>query len=131
MHTTTHTVRFRELDAYGHVNHAEFLTYFETARIEALHALGWDLAAMHQAGLSLVIVALEATYRRPATLGEHLTITTAITELGGSSQQWHQVCARDGETVVEATLRAATVGADGRAQRMPQELRDTLARLAG
>jgi len=129
MHTTPLTVRFHELDAYGHVNHAVFLTYFETARIEALQAIGCDLAVLREQGLSLVIVALEVSYRQPATMGDELAISTAITELGGSSQQWRQVCTRAGRTVVEGTLRAATVGPDGRALRMPDDLRAALTQL--
>ncbi len=32
------TVRFRDLDAMGHVNNAVYLTYFEEARVEYLKA---------------------------------------------------------------------------------------------
>ena len=38
-HETTIAVRFSELDPYGHVNHAVYLTYFEQARCEANRCL--------------------------------------------------------------------------------------------
>jgi acyl-CoA thioesterase FadM len=38
-------VRHYEVDSYGHVNHANYAHYFETARIEALEGVGLSLAA--------------------------------------------------------------------------------------
>jgi len=35
--------RWRDMDAIGHINHATYLTYFETARVDFLNKLGFDL----------------------------------------------------------------------------------------
>jgi acyl-CoA thioester hydrolase len=37
-------VRHYEVDGYGHVNHASYVHYLETARVEALEAVGLSLA---------------------------------------------------------------------------------------
>ena len=48
MHETRLQVRWSELDPYGHVNHAVYLTYLEHARIAALESIGWGLAAIER-----------------------------------------------------------------------------------
>ena len=35
--------RWRDMDAIGHINHATYLTYFETVRVDFLNKLGFDL----------------------------------------------------------------------------------------
>ena len=35
--------RWRDMDAIGHINNATYLTYFETARVDFLKQLGFDL----------------------------------------------------------------------------------------
>ena len=47
------TVRWRDIDALGHVNNAVFLTYLETGRDRFFHALVGDTF------LDLVLVRLE------------------------------------------------------------------------
>ena len=36
-------VRYYEVDEYGHVNHANYVHYLETARIDALETVGLSL----------------------------------------------------------------------------------------
>jgi acyl-CoA thioester hydrolase/thioesterase-3 len=47
-------VRHYEVDEYGHVNHANYVHYLETARVEALEAVGLSLREMRRQGVIAV-----------------------------------------------------------------------------
>jgi acyl-CoA thioester hydrolase len=75
-------IRWRDVDAYGHVNNAVFLTYLEEARDEWLErALGaegdaWDY----------VIARIEVDFRRELTLEDDRIVSRcALHSLGSSS----------------------------------------------
>lgn len=61
--------RFNDLDAFGHVNNARFLTYFEEARISYLQALG--IFVPPGSRVSLIIAQAEVKYLHPI-LHRHL-----------------------------------------------------------
>lgn len=74
-------VRWRDLDAFNHVNNSNFLTYLEEARLQWLqHVHDWfDEASMP------VLAASELQYRRPIPWPAALHIELRCTRLGGSS----------------------------------------------
>ena len=126
MHTTEIRVRFGELDAYGHVNHAVYLSYFEAARVEALTTVGFGLDRLQREGFLLVVVDLRMRFRRPAVLGDVLTVETALLELRRASSRWTQRILRHDEPIVTAELRGAITGPDGRPRPAPPGLADAL-----
>jgi acyl-CoA thioester hydrolase len=76
------TVRFRDLDAIGHVNNAVFLTYFESAR------LAYWFHTTRREGLSaldIVLARAEVDYRSPLQFGESIEISVGCTSIGRSS----------------------------------------------
>jgi acyl-CoA thioester hydrolase len=85
MHTTDVKVRFGELDPYGHVNHAVYLSYLEAARVEALSAVGFGLDRLQREGLHVVVVDLRVRFHRPAVLGDTLTVAEGHRRYAGSS----------------------------------------------
>ena len=76
------TVRFRDCDLMGHVNHAVYLTYFEQCRFAWWTHLG---GTMGFPGASTVIVHAEADYRAPAFLNDELEIRLTPGAVGRSS----------------------------------------------
>ena len=73
VHTTKLKVRFYELDPYDHVNHTNYFSYFETARIEYLTDQGWGLDVLKERGWQFVVVELKARVlarRREAGAGD-------------------------------------------------------------
>ena len=71
-------VRFRDLDAMGHVNNAVFATYLEIARTHLWMAFaGGDFA--------FILARLEIDFRRPVALGEDLEVEIGFGALGRSS----------------------------------------------
>jgi acyl-CoA thioester hydrolase len=74
-------VRWRDLDAFNHVNNSNFLTYLEEARLQWLrHVRDWfSEEAMP------VLAANELHYRRPIAWPATLRIELRCTRLGNSS----------------------------------------------
>lgn len=129
MHTTDMTVRFHELDPYGHVNHAVFLHYFEVARIEAIGSIGYSLDRLRQDGFHLIIVDVHVRYASPATHGDVLTVHSEVSEVRSASCRWRQRITRDGDVIAAAEIRGAFAGPDGRPCRPPTDLVTALAPL--
>jgi YbgC/YbaW family acyl-CoA thioester hydrolase len=122
-------VRWSDLDPYGHVNHAAYLTFLEQARIAALEDIGWGMAAIAAAGFRVVVARAELTYRRPAVAGDELEIASAILELRPASSVWRQEVGRRGEVLVEARVTGACTDLEGRPRRVPAAFQEALRRL--
>lgn len=119
-HHTTVKVRFYELDPYDHVNHTNYLAYFETARIEYLSELGFGLDVMKAQGIQIVVVELRAGFRAAARLHDELAITTDVVEIGRVRSTWRQEMRRDDDLIATLEVDAAFVGPDGRPRRTPE-----------
>lgn len=130
-------VRFAELDPYNHVNHAVYVTYFEAGRTEALESVGLGLDVLQELGWQVVVADLTVKFRSPAKAGDTLVVITEVAEVGAVVGIWKQQIrvvetdGTDGRIVCEATVRAGSVGADGRPKRVPAELVAKLRLLSG
>lgn len=119
-------------DLYGHVNNARYLEFLEAARWEALDR-AIDVEDWHEKGWNFVIVNINIDYRRPATLGDVLTIHTRGGDIGRTSAQVEQEVLResDGEAVARATITYVILDArTGRPHRITGEIREGLERLS-
>jgi acyl-CoA thioester hydrolase len=75
-------VRFRDLDAMGHVNNAVYSTYLEQARIAYFHALNSDGPL---ALADLILARTEIDFRAPGAYGEHIEIGVRPARVGTKS----------------------------------------------
>src|SRR2546421_10281893 len=71
-------VRYAETDRMGLLHHANYLIYFEQARIELLRSLGVAYKDLEDQGYLLVLTKFEVRYRRPARYDDLLTVRTAV-----------------------------------------------------
>jgi acyl-CoA thioester hydrolase len=126
VHTTSVKVRFYELDPYDHVNHTNYFSYFETARIEYLSEMGWGLDVLKDNGWQFVVVEIRARFLAAARYGEELTIHTWVEEVGRVRSSWHQVMLRGDERVCEIEVGAAFTDLTGRPRRIPAEFVDQM-----
>ncbi|HEU4368002.1 MAG TPA: thioesterase family protein [Methylomirabilota bacterium] len=124
-------VRHYEADGYGHVNHASYVHYLETARIEALEAVGLPLADMRRQGVLVVAVELCVKYHSPAAPGETLEIVTCVREIRGARTLWLQEIREpaSGRLVATAEVTGAFLTEAGRPLRTPEAFLDRLAAL--
>ena len=75
-------VRFRDLDALGHVNNAVYLTYLESARI------AYWLHVTRRSGLDaldMILARVEIDYRSPLSYGEAVDVTVRCASMRRSS----------------------------------------------
>lgn len=129
VHTTSVRVRFYELDPYDHVNHTNYFSYFETARIEYLGEMGMGLDVLKRNGWQLVVVELEARFLAAARYGEELTIHTWVEDVGRVKSTWRQVMLRGDEEVARLRITAAFTDLEGRPRRLPPEFAERVASL--
>ncbi len=121
--TTSLAVRFHELDPYGHVNHTVYLTYLEVARVDHLERRGISLLSLaERTGVQLVVTEVAARFLAPALSGDRLEVTCALVERRRASARFHQEVLRDGDQLVRAEVRTATVDRRGRPCQMPEQL---------
>jgi acyl-CoA thioester hydrolase len=93
-------IRWNDLDVYGHVNNAIYLTYLEEARDEWL---GGSLGDPSQVW-NWVLVHVEIDYRRELTLADDIAVATCRLDRIGTSSitTREEVRTLDGELAAEA-----------------------------
>jgi len=119
-HVTPLTVRPYECDSYGHVNHAVYVNYLEHARMQFLHAVGFDYKGLIAAGFFTVISRLDISYRSPAYADDDLEIETEPREARRVSGVFHQVIRRGTDGIAEADVYWCVVDGRGRPARPPE-----------
>jgi acyl-CoA thioester hydrolase len=82
-HRTPVQVRFRDVDAFGHVNNAVFFSYVELARIRYLLEVIEPDASFDR--LPLILARVELDYRSPIQFGEDVTVETRVERVGRTS----------------------------------------------
>ena len=92
-------VRFRDIDAMGHVNNAVYATYIEQARTRYFS----DVLDADLSRVSTVLASISIDFRRPVELVDgEVTVTVDVADLGrASATMVHEVRA-GGEAAAEA-----------------------------
>jgi acyl-CoA thioester hydrolase len=82
-HRTPLQVRFRDIDAFGHVNNAVFFSYVELARIRYL----LDVLEVEAdfSTLPLILARVELDFRAPIFFEDELEVATRIGRIGNTS----------------------------------------------
>jgi acyl-CoA thioester hydrolase len=93
-------VRFRDLDAMGHVNNAVFATYVEQARIEYLRSLGVLEGPLY---MGMILARLELDFVAPALPEGEIEIGVRPVRSGNKSFELEYALEQAGRTVARAT----------------------------
>ena len=119
-------VPFFDTDGMRIVHHANYVRWFELARIEWMDRNHVPYRSYVDAGLHLATTHLECDYKWPARFDDRVTITTWPTNVRGASLEiaYQVVC--DGRTLVTGLSDHACVDDDGRVRRIPREWREQL-----
>ena len=107
-HHTRLEVRFRDIDAFGHVNNASFVTYLEQARVRFLiDVLHVDVVQT----LPVILAALNVDFRSPIHFGDRVGIGTRVDWIGNSSLSMsHEMTAQgEAEDAERVVAEAGTV----------------------
>jgi acyl-CoA thioester hydrolase len=82
--TTTHRIRFSELDPYNHVSTGHYGTYYVDHRMQGLRdRIGWDLAALASLPFMVWVRRMEIDFVRPVGADQEITITSFVREFQG------------------------------------------------
>jgi acyl-CoA thioester hydrolase len=101
-------VYYEDTDTAGVVYYAGYLRFLERGRTEWLRALGVEQFRLAQeAGIVFAVRSLNIEYLKPARLDDVLAVLTELTLPGRAQVTLKQRIERDGETLVEASVRIA------------------------
>jgi acyl-CoA thioester hydrolase len=117
-------VRFRDLDAMGHVNNAVFLTYIESARFAFLEHVG----ATTRESTPIIVARIEIDFRAPVGPGDEVDVEVRASRFGEKSFDLDYVLRVDGQVAAEA--KSVLVGYDygtGRTIAIPDGWRERMA----
>ncbi len=121
-------VRWRDLDAFNHVNNSKYLSYLEEARLQwmlTLPGMGMDDR------VAPVVAAAHLNYRRPIEWPAQVTIELFVERLGNSSLTiGHRILAGDDEGVLYCDGNVVMVWIDrqtGQAAPLPAAVREAFA----
>ena len=121
-HLITIRVRYQETDGQGIVHHANYLTYFEKARIEYLRAMGISYRDVEEAGLMLVVAKAELNYFLPAFFDDELRIETRVVSAKGAAIVHKYEITRGEDLIVQGMTRVGCLTKAGKVTRVPSWL---------
>lgn len=123
-------VYYEDTDAGGIVYYANYLKFIERARTEALLAHGIRQTELRaRLGVVFAVRAVAAEYLAPARLEDALEVTAEVASVGGARIEMAQDVLRGGTVLARCRVTLACLGQDGRAARIPAEVRAALAGL--
>ena len=122
----THRVRvaFPDTDASGRIHFTAMLRYFEAAEIEFLRSLGYCYRDAPDVGFPRVRV--ECEYRSAVGFDDELDIAVAVKRIGTSSYTLEFAALKDGVMAANGSIVVVCVGRPGRAQALPEVLKEAL-----
>lgn len=123
-------IRWRDLDALGHVNNAVFVSYFEHARLTYIRELlgpdaPIDRQTMLPVDFQFILAEVTCQYRSPVTLEDQPVVEIWVSQVGRKSFvfQYRMMDERTGRLVAEGC--STQVWYDyrtGTSQVMPEEV---------
>ena len=121
MYVAEIALRWADMDALGHINNAQYLTYLEQSRIEFL-------AEAARAGVDrstgLLVARHEVDYRKPLPYRkEPVRIPTWIDRIGSTSFTFAHEVISEGEVHARARTVIVCIDAQGRPTPVPSGLR--------
>ena len=123
------TVRTSELDSFGHVNHAVYLSYLEHARFQALKEAGFDWSVLDDRGWAIFVVRIEIDYVAEAKREDELLVRTWAESFRRTSMTLRQEVTLDnnpGAIIARANVTAVWIGPERKPIRVPDEVRERL-----
>ena len=136
----TFRARFNECDAYGHVNHAVYLTYMQEAAFDASADVGYDFPAHEALERLWFIRESQITYLKPLQYNDIFIVKTWVADVRRvrSRRMYEFRLARTGEPIANAytdwvflnskSLRPATIPPEMALAYVPEGAADRLIR---
>ena len=131
LHTASISVRWRDLDAFNHVNNSSFLTFLEEARLQWLQQLPGMWMTAHAAP---VTAASDLNYRRPIEWPAQVVVELFCTRLGNSSMTiGHRIVDANDDSLLYCDGNVVMVWMDpasGKSVPLPHTVRESITKAA-
>ncbi len=119
-------VRYAETDAMGLLHHANYLVYFEQARVELLRGSGRSYRDLEASGFFLVLSKVEVRYRKPARFDDLLTVQATLAKFSPVRLEHTYEVRRDTALLTEGSTTLACVDGEGKLAGLPNWFLETL-----
>lgn len=121
-------VYYEDTDTAGIVYYANYLRFIERGRTEWVRARGLHQSVVKaERGIVFAVRRVAAEYLASARLDDLLVVETRLDTLGGASFVMDQRVLRDGKVLFTARVTLAVMTTEGRATRLPADLRAQIA----
>jgi len=126
--STDVTVRFAETDAQGVAHNANYLIWFEVARVAYLAEYAGGYSAIREQGLESFVLETHVRYLQPAKFDDQLVVHARCVDVRGARFRYEYAIQRDRELLADGWTAHATVdAATFRPTRVPGWLIDAIA----
>ena len=95
------STRWKDLDAFQHVNNAVFATYIENARVE--YFMRWGLPSNGK-GKSIIVASLKIDYIKQVPHPSNLIVAQKVSQIGNTSFDITSVIFNDGGEIVSRAM---------------------------
>lgn len=120
------TVAWGEMDAFAHVNNANYLRWFESARIAYFEKVAVSIGAKDQSPWVPILARATVDFRRPVTYPDTVTVEASVRRFGTTSFTMVYRATSRAQAAVVAEGEAVVVLLDPSTDRktpIPSELR--------
>ena len=96
--------RWRDMDALGHINHATYLGYMESARVNVYIELGFS-GMRKEMDISSILAAMEVQYLKQVSHPASLNVGHRITRIGNNSFDFYSAIFQNDIPVCSALFK--------------------------
>jgi acyl-CoA thioester hydrolase len=121
-------VRFAETDAQGIAHNANYLVWFEVARVDFLGRFAGGYQRLRDLGIEALVLESHVRYLQPARFDDRLVVHARCVDVKGARFRYEYAIERDGIVIADGWTAHATVDAGSlRPTRVPAWLAEGLA----
>jgi acyl-CoA thioester hydrolase len=119
-HRVSYKVYYEDTDSLGVVYYANYLKYLERGRTEFVDQLGRPIRAWNADGYYFVVYAMTISFRKPAELGDTITVISTFTLPSAFRGLFRQRIERDSDVIVEADVEVVCLDQRRELREFPQ-----------
>ena len=121
-------VRFAETDAQGIAHNANYLIWFEVARVEYLERYAGGYQRLRELGLEALVLESHVRYVQPARFDDRLVVHARCVDVKGARFRYEYAIEREDVVIADGWTAHATVdGGTLRPTRVPTWLAEAIA----
>ncbi len=102
-------VRFAETDAQGIAHNANYLVWFELARVEYLERYAGGYSKLRDEGIEALVLETHVRYLQPARFDDRLRVHARCRDVKGARFRYEYVIERSGVPIADGWTGHATV----------------------